>query len=112
MQLRLAKEAQEAARTAVELDPSNDLAHHLMGRWHFEMAQINFVLRQVRKDGDGAGKGRGEDCQEQGGSREAQRQTASRMLGGGAACSVAAAEGTTSLCQVVLAKQVISCWLF
>jgi hypothetical protein len=46
-QVRLAKEAQEAARTAVELDPSNDLAHHLMGRWHFEMAQINFVLRQV-----------------------------------------------------------------
>jgi len=46
-QVRLAKEAQEAARTAVELDDSNDLAHHLMGRWHFEMAQINFVLRQV-----------------------------------------------------------------
>jgi hypothetical protein len=45
--VRLAKEAQEAARAAVELDPSNDLAHHLMGRWHFEMAQINFVLRQV-----------------------------------------------------------------
>jgi hypothetical protein len=47
VQVRLAKEAQEAARTAVDLDPSNDLAHHLMGRWHFEMAQINFVLRQV-----------------------------------------------------------------
>jgi hypothetical protein len=45
--VRLAKEAQEAARTAVQLDPSNDLAHHLMGRWHYEMAQINFVLRQL-----------------------------------------------------------------
>ena len=48
-QLKLAKEAQEAARTAVEMDAHNDLAHHLMGRWHFEMAQINFVLRQVRQ---------------------------------------------------------------
>jgi hypothetical protein len=47
--VRLAKEAQEAARTALALDPGNDLAHHLMGRWHFEMAQINFVVRQLIK---------------------------------------------------------------
>ena len=46
-QVRLAKEAQEAARTALQLEPQNDLAHHLMGRWHFEMAQINFVVRQL-----------------------------------------------------------------
>jgi tetratricopeptide (TPR) repeat protein len=46
-QVRLAKEAQEAARTALSLEPENDLAHHLMGRWHFEMAQINFVVRQL-----------------------------------------------------------------
>lgn len=45
--VRLAKEAQEAARTALSLEPENDLAHHLMGRWHFEMAQINFVVRQL-----------------------------------------------------------------
>jgi DICT domain-containing protein len=45
--VRLAKEAQEAARTALANDPGNDLAHHLMGRWHFEMAQINFVVRQL-----------------------------------------------------------------
>eukprot|EP00775_Hariotina_reticulata_P008960 gene8960-9136_t len=45
--VRLAKEAQEAARTALQLEPQNDLAHHLMGRWHFEMAQINFVVRQL-----------------------------------------------------------------
>lgn len=45
--VRLAKEAQEAARTALQLEPGNDLAHHLMGRWHFEMAQINFVVRQL-----------------------------------------------------------------
>lgn len=48
-QVRLAKEAQEAARTALSLEPDNDLAHHLMGRWHFEMAQINFVVRQLIK---------------------------------------------------------------
>lgn len=45
--VRLAKEAREAACLALELDPSNDLAHHLMGRWHYEMAQINFVVRQL-----------------------------------------------------------------
>lgn len=45
--VRLAKEAQEAARTALALEPGNDLAHHLMGRWHYEMAQINFVVRQL-----------------------------------------------------------------
>ncbi|KAF6257131.1 hypothetical protein COO60DRAFT_33728 [Scenedesmus sp. NREL 46B-D3] len=47
--VRLAKEAQEAARTALSLEPENDLAHHLMGRWHFEMAQINFMVRQLIK---------------------------------------------------------------
>jgi tetratricopeptide (TPR) repeat protein len=31
--VRLAKEAREAAVTALSLEPSNDLAHHLMGRW-------------------------------------------------------------------------------
>ncbi|KAF8059979.1 RMDN1 [Scenedesmus sp. PABB004] len=45
--VRLAKEAQEAARTALAMEPGNDLAHHLMGRWHYEMAQINFVVRQL-----------------------------------------------------------------
>lgn len=30
--VRLAKEAQEAARTAIVVDPQSDIAHHLMGR--------------------------------------------------------------------------------
>ncbi|KAI8476188.1 MAG: hypothetical protein J3K34DRAFT_455925 [Monoraphidium minutum] len=47
--VRLAKEAREAAAMALALEPQNDLAHHLMGRWHFEMAQINFVVRQLIK---------------------------------------------------------------
>lgn len=41
----LAKQAQDDVVTALSLDPSNDLAHHLMGRWHYEMAQLNFVVR-------------------------------------------------------------------
>ncbi len=45
--MRLAKEAREEAVLALELEPSNDLAHHLMGRWHYEMAQLNFVVRQL-----------------------------------------------------------------
>ena len=45
--VRLAKEAQEAARTALKLGPDSDLAHHLMGRWHYEMAKINVVVRTV-----------------------------------------------------------------
>lgn len=43
--VRLAKEAQDAAYTALRLDPESDLAHHLMGRWHYEMAKIPMVVR-------------------------------------------------------------------
>jgi tetratricopeptide (TPR) repeat protein len=45
--VRLAKEAQDAARTALALAPDNDLAHHLMGRWHYEMARVPGVVRAV-----------------------------------------------------------------
>lgn len=31
--VKLAKEAREAAVTALEMEPDNDLARHLMGRW-------------------------------------------------------------------------------
>jgi len=37
--------ARQHAVTALELDPSSDLAQHLMGRWHWEMAQLNGVVR-------------------------------------------------------------------
>ena len=36
MQVKLAKEAREHAITALDLEPSSDLAHHLMGRQAFE----------------------------------------------------------------------------
>lgn len=45
--VRLAKEAQDAAHTALRLAPTNDLAHHLMGRWHYEMARVPAVVRAV-----------------------------------------------------------------
>lgn len=45
--IHLAKEAQDEVFVALQLDPNNDLAHHLMGRWHYEMAQLNFVVRSL-----------------------------------------------------------------
>lgn len=45
--VRLAHDAREEAVTALALEPSNDLAHHLMGRWHFEMANLNVVVRTL-----------------------------------------------------------------
>ncbi|GAX80394.1 hypothetical protein CEUSTIGMA_g7833.t1 [Chlamydomonas eustigma] len=45
--IQLAKDAADDAATAMRLDPYNDYAHHLMGRWHFEMAQLNAVVRTL-----------------------------------------------------------------
>ncbi len=45
--VRLAHDARAEAVTALALEPSNDLAHHLMGRWHSEMANLNVVVRTL-----------------------------------------------------------------
>lgn len=45
--VRLAHDAREEAVMALALEPSNDLAHHLMGRWHYEMANLNVVVRTL-----------------------------------------------------------------
>lgn len=45
--VKLAKEAREAAQTAINLGPDNDIAHHLMGRWHYEMSKLNVVVRTI-----------------------------------------------------------------
>jgi len=37
--------------TALELDPRSDLAQHLMGRWHWEMAQLSSVVRFLARPG-------------------------------------------------------------
>lgn len=43
--VHLAKEAEDLARHGLQLAPKNDLFHHLMGRWHFEMAGLNVLAR-------------------------------------------------------------------
>ena len=45
--VRLAHDAREEAVIALALEPGNDLAHHLMGRWHYEMANLNVVVRTL-----------------------------------------------------------------
>lgn len=47
VQVRLAHDARLEAVRALELEPCNDLSHHLMGRWHYEMASLNMVVRTV-----------------------------------------------------------------
>ena len=39
LQVKLAFEAQEEAKLALSCDPNNDIAHHLQGRWHYEMVR-------------------------------------------------------------------------
>lgn len=39
-QVELAAAAAEDTEAALAADPHNDLAHHLLGRWHTEMAQV------------------------------------------------------------------------
>ncbi|GLC45953.1 hypothetical protein PLESTB_001200800 [Pleodorina starrii] len=43
----LARQAQDDVRTALELEPDNDVAHHLLGRWNYEMASVNAVVRTL-----------------------------------------------------------------
>jgi len=47
MKVKLAKDAQAAADLALKCNPCDDVAHHVNGRWHYEMAGINCVVRTV-----------------------------------------------------------------
>lgn len=47
--VKLAKEAHEAAHKAIEFGPDNDIAWHVTGRWHAEMAKLNVVVRTIVK---------------------------------------------------------------
>lgn len=38
--VELAREARRDANMALSVDENSDLAHHVMGRWHTEMAQV------------------------------------------------------------------------
>lgn len=46
-QVELSRTVREYADRAIELDPDNDLAYHVRGRWHFEVAQLGFFARRV-----------------------------------------------------------------
>lgn len=45
--VKLAKEAQDQVGIALQIDPNHDIALHLMGRWHYEMAGLNVVVRTI-----------------------------------------------------------------
>ncbi|GFR51294.1 hypothetical protein Agub_g13655, partial [Astrephomene gubernaculifera] len=45
--VQLARQAQDDVRTALNLEPDNDVAHHLLGRWNYEMASVNAVVRTI-----------------------------------------------------------------
>lgn len=44
--VELSHEVKTHATEALLIDPDEDLAHHLLGVWHREMATLNFLLRQ------------------------------------------------------------------
>lgn len=44
-QIELSKRIKEEAEAAVRLDPRNDIAWHVLGRWNSEMASVNPFLR-------------------------------------------------------------------
>lgn len=44
-QVDASKKVREAIDKAIALDPSNDLAHHALGRWHRRMAEIGGAKR-------------------------------------------------------------------
>jgi tetratricopeptide (TPR) repeat protein len=47
--INLAKQVKAEADTAVALNPNADLAWHLIGRWHQDLANLGWALRAVAK---------------------------------------------------------------
>ena len=43
------RELKERAEKAIALDPRQDLAYHMLGRWHFEVADMNRFLKLLMK---------------------------------------------------------------
>lgn len=39
----------EETERAIALDPKLDLAYHMLARWHFEVAEMNFILRGIAR---------------------------------------------------------------
>lgn len=47
--LEASREMKAAAETALRLNPKSDYAHHMLGRWHQEMADIGGATRAIAK---------------------------------------------------------------
>lgn len=47
--IRLSREVKVEALRAIDLDPLNDGAYNLMGRWNYDIADLNFVERTIAK---------------------------------------------------------------
>jgi tetratricopeptide (TPR) repeat protein len=47
--IRLGEEVRDEARRAVELDPTNDLALHVLAQWHREVASLSGLLKMAAK---------------------------------------------------------------
>jgi Tfp pilus assembly protein PilF len=45
-QVRLSKEVKKNVEKALELDPNDDFAWHVLGRWHRKMATLGWIQRQ------------------------------------------------------------------
>jgi len=44
--VELSKEVKTEAEKAIELNPKEDLAYHVLGIWHREMAELNWMLKK------------------------------------------------------------------
>lgn len=47
--IKIAKEVKAEAKRALQCDPQHDGAMHVLGRWNYELAELNFIERAVAK---------------------------------------------------------------
>jgi tetratricopeptide (TPR) repeat protein len=47
--IRLSKEVKKEADKAIELDPNHDGAYHIIGRWHYNISTLSWVLKAAAK---------------------------------------------------------------
>jgi tetratricopeptide (TPR) repeat protein len=47
--VELSREVKSEALKALELDPNNDIAHHVLARWHREVANLSGMLKMFAK---------------------------------------------------------------
>jgi tetratricopeptide (TPR) repeat protein len=43
------REIKARTEKAIELDPQEDVAYHMLGRWHFEVASMNPLIKGIAK---------------------------------------------------------------